>query len=199
MKVISLGCLHSSLSDFEGKHTLSQEKTHIDSINRWLSAFVVYCTVLLTSFPHRAGEMFAYQEIIRLAHGKLTGFAWLSYDIDFLRKAAGNLALNWGERNIQLYLLKFTGQVKASCSVCGNGDHFSHSCSLPAVRPTSTWEGVCHNFNHGTKHSQDSCPLSHCRKICDEDHPSYQRDASQGKARSQADKKSSNCWSFTVL
>ena len=81
-------------------HTLLQEKTHIDSIDRWLSAFAVYCTVLLSSFLHRAGEMFAFKEIIRLAHCKLTGFAWLSYDIDFLRKAAGNLALNWGEWKI---------------------------------------------------------------------------------------------------
>lgn len=68
---------HASMNDFPGlstlisfkfrgqtisqcSHTLSQEKTHIDSINRWLSAFEVYCTVLLTSFPHRAGVMFVY-------------------------------------------------------------------------------------------------------------------------------------------
>lgn len=33
--------------------------------------------------PHRAGVMFAYQEIIWLARHKLTGFAWLCYYIDF--------------------------------------------------------------------------------------------------------------------
>ena len=84
---ISLGCL--SLSNFESKQVNvptppCKKKTHIDSIGRWLSAFAVYCTVLFTSFPrHRAGVMFAYQEIIWLAHQKLTGFAWLSYYIDF--------------------------------------------------------------------------------------------------------------------
>ena len=42
----------------------------------------------LPRFPHRAVEMFAYQEIIRSAHRKFAGFAWLSYDIDFRRKVA---------------------------------------------------------------------------------------------------------------
>lgn len=92
--------------------------------------------------PHRAGVMFAYQEIIWLARHKLTGFAWL--------------LLYW------------------FFSVCGSGDHFSHGCSLSALRPTSTCEGVCHNFNCGTKSSQDPCSFSHCCKICGGDHPSYQ-------------------------
>ena len=51
---ISLGCL--SLSNFESKQVNvptppCKKKTHIDSINRWLPAFAVYGTVLLTSFP----------------------------------------------------------------------------------------------------------------------------------------------------
>ena len=94
--------------------------------------------------PHRAGMMFAYQEIFWLARHKLAGFAWLS------------LILHW------------------FFSVCGSGDHFSHGCSLSALRPTSTCEGVCHNFNCGTKCSQDPCPFSHCCKICGGDHLSYQ-------------------------
>ena len=78
---------------FDGKQlsvpsSSRKKKTHIDSIDKWLSAFAVYCTVLLTSFPQRAVEMFSYQEIIRSAQRKFAGFAWLSYDIDFRRKAA---------------------------------------------------------------------------------------------------------------
>ena len=68
---------------FEGKQVnvptpSCKKKTHIDSLDKWLSAFAVYCTVVLTSFPHRAVEMFVYQEIIRSAHRNFTGFAWLS-------------------------------------------------------------------------------------------------------------------------
>ena len=84
--------------------------------------------------------MFTYQEIIRSAQWKFAGFAWLSYDIDFRRKAAGNLSFHWGERDTQLYLMKFTGQAKSCCSICGSGDHYSYGClpvgSSPQVAPS---------------------------------------------------------------
>ena len=55
-----------------------KKKAHVDSFDKWLCAFAVYCTILLTSFPRRAVEMFTYQEIIRSAQRKFAGFAWLS-------------------------------------------------------------------------------------------------------------------------
>ena len=93
--------------------------------------------------PHRAGVMFAYQERIWLARHKLTGFAWLSYCIDF-----------------SLFV--------------GVGTIFLMVAPFFALRPTSTCEGVCHNFNCSTKCSQDPCPFSHRCKICGGDHPPYQ-------------------------
>ena len=169
-----------------------KKKTHVDSIDNWLSAFAVYCTVLLTSFPRRAVELFAYQEIIRSAQRKFSGFAWLSYDIDFRRKAACNLSTNWGERDPQLYLMKFTGQAKSCCSICGSGDHYSYGCSLSALRPNNTQRGLCNNYNRGTKCSQDPCPFSHRCKTCHGDHPAYRHDDPPSKTRGQTDKKSSN-------
>ena len=169
-----------------------RKKTHVDSIDKWLSAFVVYCTILLTSFPWRAVAMFAYQEIIRSAQRKFAGFAWLAYDIDFHWKAAGNLFLNWGERDTQLYLMKFTGQAKSCCSICGSGDHYSYGCSLSALRPNNTQRGLCNNYNRGTKCSQDPCPFSHRCKTCYGDHPASHHDDPPSKPRSQTDKKSSN-------
>ena len=169
-----------------------KKKTHVDSIDKWLSAFAVYCTILLSSFPRRAVEMFAYQEIICSAQRKFAGFAWLSNDIDFRRKAASNLSLNWGERDTQLYLMKFTGQAKSCCSICGSGDHYSHGCSLSALRPNNTQRGLCNNYNRGTKCSQDPCPFSHRCKTCYGDHPACRHDDPPSKTRSQADKKSSN-------
>lgn len=55
--------------------------------------------------------MFAYQEIIVSALRKFAGFAWPSYDIDFHQKAAGNLSLNWGERDTQLYEVYQANQI----------------------------------------------------------------------------------------
>ena len=183
---------------FEGKQLefpspARKKKTYVDSIDKWLTAFAVFCTILLSSFPRRAVEMFAYQEIIRSAQRKFAGFAWLSYDIDFRRKAATNPNLSWGERDIQLFLMKFTGQAKTSCSICGSGDHFAHGCSLSALRPNSnTQRGTCINFNRGAKCSQDPCPFSHQCKLCYGDHPGYRHDESVGKTRGQGDKKSSH-------
>ena len=33
-----------------------KKKTHVDSIDKWLSAFAVYCTILLTSFSRRSSD-----------------------------------------------------------------------------------------------------------------------------------------------
>ena len=171
-----------------------KRKTDIDSIDKWLSAFAVYCMIFLAQFPQRAVEMFSYQEIIRSAHRKFSRFSWLSYNIDFHRKAASNPALNWGERDIQLYLLKFTGQAKSSCSICGSGDHFGYGCSLSALRPNSTASrGTCNNYNRGARCSQDPCPYSHRCKTCNGDHPSYRHDDPSPKSKGHGDKKSSSC------
>ena len=59
------------------------KKVPINSFDRWLSAFSVFSTVLLSTFPHRAVEMFSYLNIIQSAHKKFLGLSWLAYDIDF--------------------------------------------------------------------------------------------------------------------
>ena len=182
---------------FEGKRVniltpSRKKKTHIDTIDKWLSAFAVFCTVLLTSFPHRVVQMFFYQEIIRSAHCKFGDFAWLSYDIDFRRKAACSPSIYWGKRDIQLYLLKFTGEAKSCCTICGSGDRFSNGCSLSALTPTSVQRGVCNNYNQGLRCSQDPCPFSHCCKTCNGEHPASSHNESPAKSRSFSDKKSSN-------
>ena len=53
--------------------------------------------------------MFAYLSIIQSAHIKFLGLSWLSYDIDFRRRAAWDPTLAWSKIDPQLYLAKFTG------------------------------------------------------------------------------------------
>ena len=118
-KVISLGCL--SLSRANNSTPSCKKKTHIDSINRWLSAFAVYCTVLLTSFPHRAVCLPRDNPIITLQVHRVC-VAILGHF--FPQERAGNLALSWGEQDIQLYLLKCTGQAKSSSLFVGVGTIF---------------------------------------------------------------------------
>ena len=89
----------------------------------------------------------------------------------FPKEASCTPSINWGERDIQLYLLKFTGQAKSCCTICGSGDHFSHGCSLSALRPTSVERGVCNNYNRGLRCSQDPCPFSRRCQTCNGEHP----------------------------
>ena len=59
------------------------KKVPIDSFDRWLLVFSVFSTVLLSTFPHQAVEMFSYLNIIQSTHKKFLGLSWLAYDIDF--------------------------------------------------------------------------------------------------------------------
>ena len=84
------------------------KRPKIDSIDKWLTAFGIYASIVVEKFPHKASQFFAYQRIIREASQKFKGLAWYSYDIAFRKLAAENPALNWGEHHLQLWLDKFT-------------------------------------------------------------------------------------------
>lgn len=108
------------------------KKVLIDSFDRWLSAFSIFSTVLLSAFPHLAVEMFVYLNIIQSAHQKFLGLSWLAYDIDFRRRAAQDRTLTWNKIHPQLYLEKFTGLSRSTCFTCGGADHVSF---LPFIFP----------------------------------------------------------------
>jgi hypothetical protein len=80
-----------------GKHAKA------DNIDKWLTTFGIYASVVVAKFPHKAAQLFAYQRIIREASEKFKGLAWYAYDIDFRKLAAKNTALNWGERHISSF------------------------------------------------------------------------------------------------
>ena len=113
------------------------KRPKIDSLDKWLTAFGIYASVVVAKFPHKASQLFAYQRIIREAAQKFKGLVWYAYDVEFRKLAAKNPALNWGERHLQLYLDKFTGLARSVCFVCGSADHLSDLCPLSSPRPDS--------------------------------------------------------------
>ena len=155
-------------------HFPSQRRAKKVPIDRWLSAFVVYATVLLGAFPHRAAGMFAYLSIIQLAHKKFLGLAWLAYDLDFRRRAARDPTLSWSTIHPQLYLEKFTGMSHSACYTCGGADHMSHTCPLSSHRDRPSQAGdPCRNYNRGVTCIRSSCPFPHRCSVpaCGEAHP----------------------------
>ena len=73
------------------------KRPKITGIDRWLDAFAIYSSVLLSSYPSRGVDLFAYQQLIRESASKLPGMAWYLYDMEFRRRASHNLSINWGQ------------------------------------------------------------------------------------------------------
>ena len=143
------------------------KRPKIDSIDKWLTAFGIYASIVVEKFPHKASQFFAYQCIIREASQKFKGLAWYLYDIAFRKLAAKNPALNWGERHLQLWLDKFTGLARSICFVCGGADHLSDLCPLSSSRfggnrpRLSNQRAFCRNFNGGIPCAENPCPFTH--------------------------------------
>ena len=165
------------------------KRAKVDNIDKWLTAFGIYASVVVAKFPHKAAHLFAYQHIIREASQKFKGLAWYAYDIDFRKLAAKNPALNWGERHLQLWLDKFTGLARQICFVCGGADHMSDICPLSSrfegSRTTrfSNRRRFCRNFNGGVPCITSPCLFEHrChRPDCGEQHGAYTHDDTSAK------------------
>ena len=69
-------------------------------IDRWLDAFAIYSSLLLSSYPSRGVDVFAYQQLIRESARKFPGMAWYLYDMEFRGRASHNLSINWGQRDV---------------------------------------------------------------------------------------------------
>ena len=70
------------------------KRPKITGIDRWLDAFAIYSSVLLSSYPSRGVDLFAYQQLIRQSARKFPGMAWYLYDMEFRQRASHNLSIN---------------------------------------------------------------------------------------------------------
>ena len=117
------------------------QRPKINSIDRWLDAFAIYSSVILSSYPSRGVDLFSYQQLILESARKFPGMAWYVYDVEFRRRATHNLSKKWGERDVQLYLDTFTGLPKAIICKSGSSlDHFTDSCPLSPRIPRGQTE-----------------------------------------------------------
>ena len=72
------------------------QRPKINSIDRWLDAFAIYSSVILSSYPSRGADLFSYQQLIRESARKFPGMAWYEYDVEFRRRASHYLSKKWG-------------------------------------------------------------------------------------------------------
>ncbi|KAM6419699.1 uncharacterized protein J5M81_016645 [Pluvialis apricaria] len=86
-----------------------------DTLDQWVSAFLVYASVLCEKHPARCGAMFKYLDTIRKLHATYGGTSWMNYDEDFRRRAAKNPNLPWGDVDLDLWM-KWMAPLKSLVS-----------------------------------------------------------------------------------
>ena len=113
----------------------------VTDISIWVEKFSVLAAILVTRFPEKAAELFAYQASIVRAERNYEGNRWVVYDRQYRREALARKDLNWSMPDSRLYNEAFTGRAKAiaRCTYCLQEDHITQACPRNPNRPVPGW------------------------------------------------------------
>ena len=113
----------------------------ITDIKQWLEKYSLMAAVLVSRFPEKAPELFAYQATIIRAERNFEGQQWVEYDRQFRREALAGKSLDWSIPNHRLYQEAFTGRARniPRCSYCVQDDHTSELCTKNPARACFGW------------------------------------------------------------
>ena len=82
------------------------------NIKTWLECFARMAAVLVSRFPEKAPELWAYQSTILNAAHSYEGATWVAYDRQYRREMLVRKDLNWSVPNSRLYNEAFTGRAR---------------------------------------------------------------------------------------
>ena len=113
----------------------------ITDIKQWLEKYSLMAAVLVSRFPEKAPELFAYQATIIRAERNYEGQQWVEYDRQFRREALAGKSLDWSIPNHRLYQEAFTGRARniPRYSYCVQDDHTSELCTKNPARACFGW------------------------------------------------------------
>ena len=113
----------------------------VTDISVWVERFSLMAGVLVTRFPDKVGELFAYQASIIRVERNYEGKQWVVYDRHYRREALARKDLNWSLQDSRLYNETFTGRAKAiaQCNVCLQDDYTASSCLRNPHQPMLAW------------------------------------------------------------
>ena len=116
-------------------------KPPVTDIKVWLECFARMAALLVTRFPDKGPELWAYQTTILRAAHNYEGSNWVAYDRQFRRDMLARKDLNWSSPNTRLYNEAFTGRAKAipRCSHCLGEDHTAPICPHNPHPPVIGW------------------------------------------------------------
>ena len=113
----------------------------VTKIKTWLECYARLAAVLVTRFPEKAPELWAYQSTIVKAAHSYEGATWVAYDRQYRRQMLARKDLNWSVPDSRLYNEAFTGRARAvpRCQHCISEEHDSSSCPQNPNPPS--WAG----------------------------------------------------------
>ena len=105
-------------------------KPPVTDIKVWLECFVRMAALLVSRFPEKGPELWAYQTTILKAAHNYEGGNWVAYDRQYRRDMLARKDLNWSIPNTRFYNETFTGRAKIipRCSHCLSEDHSRANC-----------------------------------------------------------------------
>lgn len=100
-----------------GGHDDKAEEDRRQPINRtfnnWLQTFLIFASVTCEKFPEKSPGLFQHLDIILVAYKNFGDMAWFVYDESFRQKMAVHSSLQWGDKDIGLWLNLFLPQRPA--------------------------------------------------------------------------------------
>ena len=102
----------------------------VTDISVWVERFSMMASILVTRFPDKAAELFAYQASIVRAERNYEGKRWVIYDRQYRLEALARKGLNWSISDSGLYNVAFTSRAKtiSRCNFCLQDDHATLFC-----------------------------------------------------------------------
>ena len=108
-------------------------KAQVQDTTLWTECYSCMAAVL-SHFPNKGPELWAYQaSIVRAAHN-YEGTVWVAYNRQYRWEALAGKCLNWSRVNPHLYSEAFTGRAKKilRCHQCLSDTHTLSACPLAA-------------------------------------------------------------------
>ena len=130
------------------------------TFQNWLQAFCIYAAVLGERFPEKCSGLFQHVDIIAEAFRHFGGSAWFVYDENFRQKLAVHPSLNWGSKDVGLWL---------NLMLPTKPQFAPRPLSNPAQNTLR--KGFCFAFNEGQCEYLANCRYRHECSYCNGTHP----------------------------
>ncbi|MEE6457941.1 hypothetical protein FKM82_000111 [Ascaphus truei] len=136
------------------------------TMGNWLRGYLVLASCLLEKHPEEGLNVLKYIELIHDTHKTYGGAAWHEYDEEFRHKMHGNPVLNFGTKDLDLWIRRVTPEKLAPFARGPGG----RPANQPPGKPKRS---ECWAFNKNSCSKGGECRFLHVCSICSGGHPAH--------------------------